>query len=662
MNFKEYLKEHQNKMNLTLLNSEKKTLIINAFGGAGSGKTKSCKHIASALEKRGYSVAYIPEYINELIKGNEKDLINGTQENQFKILKEQLTRTDELLGKVDFILTDSPILQNGIYNKELTTDYEEMLKGLNKQYQSFNYFVVREKGSFNPAGRLQNESESLQKDYDIKDMLYKNSIFYGEYNFEDIGKVIDNSIKSYNRINGNDRKYFNLPYLPKDEYRTVAVDFTRMGATYDPKVKKWYVKSGQETEIQNYINELKEPEKKDLYEKHLPNVKTNIPINVDEAKNNSAVPNSINAVDLIGDIENIYQVGLINGEIINLNTKEIIQNAGVESASQLNALNVVEAIEKKIQEEKNIIETDKGYSIVVGKEHQDNSCSIIFHNDNHCEELLGDQFGVNFPTISTEKIKETIDRYMSQQTNKKINMEIETFVSLTVAKTIFTDNETEKTIGYEVKSGIIKQREIVNNQTIFGIEDKNGYYFFINEKDIFSENQIKLIDKAKENLPAEQYDLLLSCKNGVQMNEIYSGFEMGLSTDQVALYAKEEIPSWKMELYKYGMLQGLSYQSIDGVFKNGLEWDDCRRLVDDKVKSLCSKISHDVIASGFEPNKRIIKGIRELNTLQNKNHTMQDICNAYKEKLYDGKSSEIINDLAKQFKVQEISLQRTVTM
>ena len=55
------------------------------------------------------------------------EMLDGSAKNQFEILKEQTRRVDRLYDQVDFIVTDSPILLNEIYNKELTPEYRDIV-------------------------------------------------------------------------------------------------------------------------------------------------------------------------------------------------------------------------------------------------------------------------------------------------------------------------------------------------------------------------------------------------------------------------------------------------------------------------------------------------------------------------------------------------------
>ena len=196
----------------------KPSIIINAFAGAGAGKSTACMDICSGLKKAGYSAEYVQEYAKDLVY-ESSELLDGSPTHQFEILLEQMERQDRLVGVVDFVVTDSPILLNGIYNKEITPEYSQMLNHLHAQYEdagckNFSFFVKRDMNPshFEENGRIHNFTESVKKDQEVKDMLSNHKIFYCSYDYSTIEKVVANAIrtrdKHLNAINKaeNDKK------------------------------------------------------------------------------------------------------------------------------------------------------------------------------------------------------------------------------------------------------------------------------------------------------------------------------------------------------------------------------------------------------------------------------------------------------------------------
>ncbi len=180
-----------------------KTIVVNMFAGPGAGKTTCAWQIASELKKRGYVTEYVPEYAKELVWDKNFDLLDGTLEHQKQLLEEQSHRLDRLVGQVDFIVTDSPVLLNAIYytgSPEEKKGYTDEVYKRFASYNNFSVFIQRGK-SFEQAGRIHDLEQSLKIDQQIEDMLHDYNIYYGTYTYETVRLVTDNCIKTHNRVN-----------------------------------------------------------------------------------------------------------------------------------------------------------------------------------------------------------------------------------------------------------------------------------------------------------------------------------------------------------------------------------------------------------------------------------------------------------------------------
>jgi len=215
-----YIMEHADK--LKKIGMEHQTVVINAYGGAGAGKTTACLEIASQLKKEGYVAEYVSEYAKELVWNGDFDKLDGSLEHQSEILQEQISRIDRLYGKVDFIVTDAPILLNVAYSKDLTDSYEQMVYKLQGQYDNFNFVVQRDVSKFEQEGRMQNLEESIQKDGEIKALLNKHNMYYKEYSHSAIDKVVTNAIKTHTNIQA--RKQNENAVMTKSQYKGFAYE------------------------------------------------------------------------------------------------------------------------------------------------------------------------------------------------------------------------------------------------------------------------------------------------------------------------------------------------------------------------------------------------------------------------------------------------------
>lgn len=195
-NVPRFVSEHQETLNV--LDGSQSTCVINLFGGPGSGKTTCAMSICSELKKLGYSAEYVQEYAKELVYEKNFDLLDGSEMHQFEILQEQMHRVDRLLGgDVDFIVCDAPIVLNGIYNKELTAEYSEMLQDLFHQYQNMSFFIERDVTSYQQEGRMQTFQESVEKDAEIRKMLDSYGISWDSCTHEMLDQIVHKAVEQH---------------------------------------------------------------------------------------------------------------------------------------------------------------------------------------------------------------------------------------------------------------------------------------------------------------------------------------------------------------------------------------------------------------------------------------------------------------------------------
>jgi len=138
------------------------TILINLFGSSSAGKSSLMADLFNTLKFKGYTVEMCPE----IIKQWAWDGIYPNKYDQYFLMGQEIKQQSRLLGKVEFAISDSPVMQNSFYNWYLnktdnlyqpSVDYNAMI--LEDGHTIVNYFLFRNK-PFEAKGRYQTAEES----------------------------------------------------------------------------------------------------------------------------------------------------------------------------------------------------------------------------------------------------------------------------------------------------------------------------------------------------------------------------------------------------------------------------------------------------------------------------------------------------------------------
>ena len=95
--------------------------------------------------------------------------------DQIYLFGEQWHRTFRMLGKVDFIITDSPLLMNIVYDKQNDEDFMKFINSRIHKLKSLDFFINRS-DAFSEVGRIHNLEQSKEVDKTIKELAKNNGI------------------------------------------------------------------------------------------------------------------------------------------------------------------------------------------------------------------------------------------------------------------------------------------------------------------------------------------------------------------------------------------------------------------------------------------------------------------------------------------------------
>lgn len=152
----------------------KKTKIINLFGAPGAGKSTGAAYIFYNLKTFNINCEYVTEFAKDKV-WEENNVVFEDQNYMFGKQSFKLSRVN---GKVDVIVTDSPLLLPAFYGNDNCKDLRAQLalKTFNN-YDNLNFFISRTK-DYNPDGRHQTELESDKVSQELKEFLDLNGVQY----------------------------------------------------------------------------------------------------------------------------------------------------------------------------------------------------------------------------------------------------------------------------------------------------------------------------------------------------------------------------------------------------------------------------------------------------------------------------------------------------
>ena len=142
-------------------------IVVNLFGGPGCGKSTTAAWLFNQLKERGVNCEYVTEFAKDLTwETNLKAL--SCQEYVFG---NQSWRLARLQGKVDVVITDSPLPLAIIYDKgRLGEDFAKIAWKVYNEYDNINFYLLSPE-QYDSVGRNQTKEEANQIGETILDML-----------------------------------------------------------------------------------------------------------------------------------------------------------------------------------------------------------------------------------------------------------------------------------------------------------------------------------------------------------------------------------------------------------------------------------------------------------------------------------------------------------
>ena len=155
---------------------KRNTIVVNLFAGPGTGKSSIMGGLFSELKWRDINCEMAPEYAKEKVW----ERTTAVLEDQIYVFAKQLHTIERLIGQIEVVITDSPILLSLIYGKDESPEFRNLVIACHNKHNTLNIFLDRVK-PYNPKGRLQDEAESKEIDNEIWDLLIELEVPFEKY-------------------------------------------------------------------------------------------------------------------------------------------------------------------------------------------------------------------------------------------------------------------------------------------------------------------------------------------------------------------------------------------------------------------------------------------------------------------------------------------------
>lgn len=169
----------------------KNSIVLNFFAGPGACKSAFCAGVFSKLKFLEISTEMALEFAKDLVWEESHFVLS----NQLYVFGNQHVRISKLKGKVDVIVTDSPLLNSVIYDAKNDDVFKQLIIREHNKLNNLNYFLVRTE-KYEQNGRIQTFEEAKEKDNQIKSMLLENNIPFKQINAleNNINIVVDDIV------------------------------------------------------------------------------------------------------------------------------------------------------------------------------------------------------------------------------------------------------------------------------------------------------------------------------------------------------------------------------------------------------------------------------------------------------------------------------------
>lgn len=445
--------------------------------------------------------------------------------------------------------------------------------------------------------------------------------------------------------------YLTLPPLSNDEFKQLTNKLKEEGAKYNPHKKRWYAYADEIERFSDYVPQEKQDAIKVI------DIKQELQEAMQEVDKTIVSPikkekYSISSIDVqyVVTLENKRQIALSAGDVSTEYKDKTFQEflQGLDMTLD----NVLAREQAEVFESEYILDVSKDIDI--------NECTIYFSDGRDPMTLYGDQFGINFSSLDKDAAQELVENYLLNQADPyKIEDQLEFIINRPI--TAFAIHPVNHEF-YKIEGTVFEQSE--KDVTLRFTGDKISVnipqeYMQYEKETLYSSAQKKWIEDVMrlDISPIEYKFMCNSSYTSAQLETIAESFKDGLRVEDIKLYADPQIPSWQMDLYRFGMQHGISYSEIQTINNLSQDWITGRDKLTATIKEHRKGLAANIAATGFKPTPEIVKKLEYLNHLTGKENSVKDVCQAFKQDIYkdNPKVDHLVKELGRTFQMQEMA-------
>lgn len=145
----------------------RQTTYINLLGGPGLGKSTIAAEVFAGLKWQGVLCELVTEFAKGIVWDGHADILH----DQLFVFTNQHRMMKRLDGKVDFVITDSPLLLSLVYNDDpISSATSQVYLDYIAQFKNLYYCIERRK-QYSPVGRLQGYYEAIEIDQKVASLI-----------------------------------------------------------------------------------------------------------------------------------------------------------------------------------------------------------------------------------------------------------------------------------------------------------------------------------------------------------------------------------------------------------------------------------------------------------------------------------------------------------